>query len=244
MNCPVVATIKELYGSYEYSGGETSIRVVTPSGFHGGGSTTQSVCIDDVTFYQTTRKLQFARAKLNSSNRSEFSIIEDTKYFERMFSDYYGKTSIQVYKLIIEPVAKRVYSAVTRSIDIIDIMEAICSSVGARDYPDGMSLPTIELDSEIIESIPNNPKKFASEVNRIIDYANKVCVGGIRTKIEPLAEPDFTLRDFTFSPGDYDELLKLDMEVADYALKVEKLYVSAIAKLGEIATLCQSIIDL
>lgn len=245
MNCPVVSAMNELYGGYEYNA-TNGVNIVVPSGFQGGGVSENVVCIDDVTFYITTRKLQFARAKLNSARSdAELSITDafDNKYYERMFKDYYGKKSIQIYNSIIDPVAKRLYSAVTRSIDIINIMESICSSEKARDFPSEMSLPTVEIDPEIIDSIPNDPKKFSTQLNQIILYANKVCVGGVRAHIEPLNEPDFTLREFTFQQDSYDELMRLDMEVAEYALKVEKLFVEALKKLSEIANLCQNIID-
>ena len=250
MSCPVVKAMKELHGGYDYSQPQTT-NIVTPSGFQGGGVTTQAVCLDNAIFYKTFRKLQFARAELNSgkSSDSDLSITNalsnvENVYFERMFADYYGKTSQQLLEKILEPTTKKMYAAITRTVDIIDIMESICASTLAKEHPDSMSLPTVDFSPEVVELLISNPSAVGKEISKIITYANQLCVGGIRAKIEPLE--DFTQQcDVTFTKGEsYQEMFKKDMELADYACKVEEFYRAVLGKLSEVIVLCQSIIDL
>lgn len=257
MSCPVVKAIKELQGGYNY-GKPQVVHIVTPSGFQGGGTKVQSVCLDNAVFYKTVRRLEYARAELNTAGKAnpegDLSItgaITDgadgvtSVYFERMFKDYYGKNSHSILEKILDPSVKKMYGVITKCVDIIDIMESICATTIAKENPDGMSLPTIEFDPEVIDQLTKNPSAVEHEVNKIITYANNLCVAGLRTKIEPLEEFKGKLRDFEFSKGEsYKDLFDKDSELADYACSVEEFYRSIIEKLGEVIKLCQSIIDL
>lgn len=307
MSCPVVRTIKELYGAYDYgeqeqenatlSAPHSQTSMLVPSGISGGGSSSTDISMETMQFYITMRRLQFARAELIAQDRSQQNIqqSDDTDithaltdesvhtseskpthiptsahttekpktYFDRMFKDYLGKKSGALFKEIFGASAKKIYTAITRSIDLIDIMESICSGSLARDFPSGMSLPTVCFDPSAIEVIELQPSCVYSEVNKIIDYANNLCVGGIRTKIDPLPKFDKILRDFTFQSNDtadtadtadtdsargmiskYKKMLDLDMEIAEYGMTLEQYHCDAIKKLNEVMMLCQSIIDL
>lgn len=276
MSCPVVRTIEELYGGYDY--GVESFQfshatVISPSGISGGGSSSQHVSMESAKFYITMRKLQFARAELTASRNSaiqstltDASAIQsaltdasditdprisesDSVYFERMFRTYYGKSSKQLLDDIIGQSRRKLYLVITRAIDIIEVMEGLCSGKLARDFPSGMSLPTIYFDPEALES--SDPEALHHEINKIIDYANKVCVGGIKAQnLLQMSNFDKKPRDFTFPRAsaktitDYKKLLDLDMEIATYAHALEQHHCDAIKKLGEVMILCQNIIDL
>lgn len=291
MSCPVVRTITELYGSYEYDSGSEShskqgeTKIMIPSGICGGGSVATDISMETVKFYITLRKLQFARAELaetqdksgensqssevtnhtdtshiidstDTSNRTTTprTIIENALnpstpppihvYFARMFKDYYGQKSSLLLKRILTD--NKIYTVLTRAIDIIDIAEGVCASTHARDFPSGMSIPTIYIDPDAVANI-SKPENIYSEINKIIDYANKLCVGNLKTSIEKLPNFDKTLREFTFpQEGEqtWKECLDLDMEIATYAFALENYHCSAIKKLNEVMNLCQSIIDL
>jgi hypothetical protein len=288
MDCPVVRTIKELYGAYDYgvddsadsitgigndNTGASTTKLLIPSGVSGGGTVSTDISMETMQFYITMRKLQFARAELiatqnnsvaNSAAESTditHALIDDSThntpaktYFDRMFKDYRGKKSGIIFKEVFGPSARKIYTTITRSIDLIDIMESICSGSLARDFPSGMSLPTVCFDPAAIEVIELQPSCVYKEVNKIIDYANNLCVGGLRKKIDPLPKFDKTLRDFTFdiitnvqntfALEEYKQLLNLDMEIAEYGMALEQYHCIAIKKLNEVMTLCQSIIDL
>lgn len=264
MSCPVVKAIKELHGGYDYEKSQ-AVHIVTPSGFQGGGVKVQSVCLDNAVFYKTVRKLEYARAELNTSNAANSLSIanafdannstednpgykenaENTVYFERMFKDYYGKNSYTILEKILEPSVKKMYNVITKCVDIIDIMESVCSSTIAKENPDGMSLPTIDFTPEIIDYLVKDASAVGREINKIITYANNLCVAGLRTKIDPLEKFDASLRNFEFSKGDrYETLFAKDAEVAEYACLVEEFYCQIIEKIGMVVKLCQSIIDL
>jgi hypothetical protein len=280
MSCPVVSTIAELYGGYEYADTSSSPKnetsILIPSGFSGGGSVSTDISMELAKFYITMRKLQFARAELTEQNRTVSSTavpsttapatvpsnmpsiiesalaststladtIKPSVYFERMFADYYGKSSKQILKRILGQ--SKIYIVLTRAVDLIDIMESVCISTLARDFPSGMSIPTVYFDPSAIENI-ELPANITSEINKIIDYANKLCVGGLRTTIEPMSKFDASLREFTFPKAgeeSWTKLLEYDMEVATYAYALEHYQCDAIKKINEVMNLCQSIIDL
>jgi hypothetical protein len=282
MSCPVVRTIEELYGGYEYSSQQpnddsTRTTLISPSGISGGGSSSLDISMESAKFYITMRKLQFARAELTVSrgptdvttdvtpiqsaltdalndvttptdSSTPTALGDNAVYFERMFKNYYGKTSKQILEEVIGQSRRKLYLVITRTIDIIEVMEGLCSGKLARDFPSGMSLPTIYFDPEALES--SDPEALHREINKIIDYANKVCVGGVKTTISPMSNFDKKLREFTVpapaakSIAEYRQLLDLDMEVATYAHALEQHHCAAIKKLGEVMNLCQRVVDL
>jgi hypothetical protein len=248
MSCPVVRAIEELYGSFDYAASNGASEYI-PSGVSGGGYTSTSVSMESAKFYITMRKLQYARAELSAGNlgadtpiANALGVSAGSKYFERMFAQYYGKNSQQILAEILGR-GGGLYLAMTRAVDIIDIMEGVCCTVLARDFPSGMSLPTVVFDPDAIENI-NRPVNICREVNKIIDYANKLCIGGVTTKIPPLPEFTAQLRDFTFARAEYSQLFAEDMEVAEYAHALEQYQCAAIEKINAVMELCQSVIDL
>lgn len=334
MSCPVVRTIDELYGSYDYSDDETSepaadgsksptvkgahqhysfrdgnCTIYIPSGTVGGGAESTDINMNSMQFYITMRKLQFARAELieqqsvqsvpspqyditsaitttlptlpahptqlptTSSqlaflhSKSKLEQSQPSVYFERMFKDYYGKNSREILEKIFDEPSKKIYIVLTRAVDLIDIMESVCIGALARDFPSGMSLPTIYFDPAAIENVESQPDAIYAEVNKIIDYANKLCIAGIKTHIESLPKFEKKLKEFVFTvptvvstantPTDinaslqhstlaavYAPLLDQDMDIAEYARDLEYYHCSAIGKLNDVMSLCQSIIDL
>lgn len=237
MSCPVVRAIESLYGSYQYGDDNVNHEVVTiytPSGIIGGGSSQSEIRFETAKFYITVRKLQFARAELSG----------DERQFERMFmkSHMQGKTSTELLSEILAEPTRSLYLAITRAIDIIEITEGVCCTVLARDFPSGMSLPTVEIDPTRIECL-TSPENIYYCTCKLTDYATKLSVGGVRADIEPLPKFEPRLREFTIT-GDYQQMLAGDMEVAEYAYLLEQYQASAVSRISEVMRLCQEIVDL
>jgi hypothetical protein len=238
MSCPVQEVIAELYATGRYEDGDMTSYI-------GGGDFDDSKTVEaptsDILFYITQRKIEFARAGLNSD-----SIISEgtmSVYHERMFRDYLGKTSKEIFWKLFRPICERFCFKFAQTVDVLVIMENICEQELSRTLPDNMSLPEISFNENALCDIESDPAKLTTEVNKLVSYANKLCVGGIKTTVEPIGAFDNTLRDFTFE-GAPEELIAQDMEVAEYAFGLEKYYTLAVDKLYAVSMLCQKIIDI
>jgi hypothetical protein len=243
MSCPVKAIIADLYKTGRYEGGETP-----------GPQT--------ILFYITRRRLEFARGKIIASVGTNTTITTTTNtliddatvlaptlmddaianpYHERMFKDYRGVTSHELFQRLFNPICTATSNQFVQTADMIIIAEAVCSAELARDFPDGMSLPEIAFDPDTLCD-DSDPMKIINEINKMIVYANKLRVCGLSTAITPVKILDKKLREFTIE-GDFEAMLASDMEVAEYALEVEQVHFDAAGKMAEIVQFLQKIVD-
>lgn len=246
--CPVVLTIRELYGSYDYES-SNSIDIIQ----HDNRACMQ-VNIDYVLFYVTKQKMEFARFELNAKKliTESQSITESTiprlpelytKYID-CYRDYFGSNSQDICEIITKESFGHLYRTFTYAADILAILEDVCS---VCDFPDGMSIPDIT-----INNAPLNTLSLIIETNKLISYANVIVVGGIKASEEiqhvnyseaeslEFPRPDIDTPDYIESAR---MLLAADMKLADSALKMESAHVEAIKKLTRVIELEQKIID-
>lgn len=247
--CPVVLTIRELYGSYDY---ESSSAMVDLPVVHGGVQ--MQVSIDYVLFYITKQKMEFARFELNAKKLIAVSqsITESgiaglpelyTKYMA-VYQDYFGKSSDRIADMIVKESFGHLYRTFTYAVDILAILEEMCSVCA---FPDGMSLP-----GAIINAEPSNTLNLIAETNKLISYANGIVVNKIKAseqiqRVEYVKSESFEFPQPDIDTPDYIEsarkLLTADMKIADSALKMELMHVEAIKKLTQVIELEQKIID-
>lgn len=237
MSCPVQTAIAELYETGRYSGcGDEQAQFPAP----------------DMLFYITRRKLEYTRACAENNGggtgttHTPVSIITDgvetNDALERMFADYKGISSMELFQKLLSPICAKTASRFLETVDMIIIAEAICSGELARDFPDGMSLPEISFDPDVLCN-EGNPSQLINEVNKMITYACKLRVSDLRCSIEQIEIPKLQLREFNLT-GDYAQMHAGDIEVAEYAFEVEKLHTAAVHAMAAISEHLQKITHL
>lgn len=258
MTCPVVKTIKEIYGAGWHDGDDTeSLESVIKIG---GNDSTEYVCGETV-FYMTMRKMDLARFELKL-NTFDLNFIK--KKFLREYKYLMGVTYAEIYQKIIDDVlTKHLYNQFVNLIDLIAQMEEMVATMvevlGRKGKAINISLPDIILLPNIDKLILYNPDILHYTVNKIVDYANKINIKSlISIKTIPIPHidkfdtpaPDMKTRTPEFipqQPSDYYDAMKVlskhEIIVAEYVYDIEKYHCKVINHMNFIYDLCKKIID-
>lgn len=246
--CPVVSTTSELYGAFDYESGD----VVIDMGVVYGGQECQ-VNMNYVLFYITKQKLEFARFELSvrkmvNTDRTTIQNLYN-KYIAN-YRDYFGKKSGIICDMIVKESFNHLFRTFNYAVDIISNMEELCGLCSVNSVCDCSTIPSMNISTDV-----SNTAEIIPEINKLITYANRVHINGIKVgeQIQPLTDLAFQLTDITFPRSDLNndinhieaarEFLTADMNIAETAIVVESIHSTGIKKLILVIELIQKIVD-
>lgn len=253
MTCPVVRVIREIRGSGLYDDDNSSNVIKL------GGADNEFIC-DDMTFYITVRKMEFARFELS---RPDYAACK--QFYAKKFKNIVNIDYSQLYKRIIDDALKKKF-LYRQFVDLVEIMGEIEQMVelkviksARKGLPINISIPDIFILPHIDQLIIYRTDILAQTMNKIIDYVNKINVNTMLS--EPVISniqhvPAFTgdvpvmttqIPELTASNADeyitgMQSILNHEMVVANYIHSIEKYQCSVINHLNQVYIICKKII--
>jgi hypothetical protein len=246
MSCPVVETIKEIYGAgifIDEFDNDSLVKI--------GGGNVEYLC-DSAKFYITTRKMEFARYELND--------VEFKNLKNGFFDNIVDKSYKEIYEFIIDKVLnnKYVYNQFVNLINLIDVMEKALlrriHRLGKEKKEINVSIPDMMFSTNVDTLILYRPDVLCETVNTIISYIMRL---NIRSIIKESVSIDIKKIDafphkldmeiVVAGPLNTNEdakrILQHEMVVADHVLKLEKYHCEVINQLNKIYHYCDKIIE-
>lgn len=250
MSCPVVRAIDEIRG-----GGledETGHVVIV------GGYTR---VVDDVAFYMTARKLDFARFELSGPKADAIS-ARHRSFFGWMFDDA-GKIltdDIICARLIDKTIGRSALH--DQFIEVVEMMGRLETTIYERtmggELSDSLniSLPEIVLQPNIDRLITYRPDVLKHTVDRLVAWVNAVNVVSISAgksqsaRVETISTPpDVMPKKILPSPDTnptlvgMKSLLAHEMHFCAHLREIEKYHCEAVTVLGRVVERIGAIID-
>lgn len=255
MSCPVVEVIKEIRGGGIYIENDETHDVMI-----GGNDTGITFVCDEMSYYITLRKMEFARFELSRPD-----LVSCERRYNLQWREYTGITYAVVYDKLIKKIAKNnlLYNQFTGLINLIHNMEeTINAKILALSYSGkaiNISLPSVILLPNVDELIYTHPDTLMDAVNKLTNYINQINLKSISrdcelAKVEKLQSITLPKLDMnkTFdsspdlaTPDEYidcmKKLLASEMTIANYIRLIEEYHCKVIVHMNKLFDACKKL---